>query len=103
MKKVFTHENHIIVGNAKNILDDAGVAVILRNEFASGAMGETSPLQTWPEIWVLEDTQYDEAVAILQDALSDKDAPAWVCGHCREQNGAAFELCWSCQTPRVEA
>lgn len=103
MRKVFTHESPIIVGNAKNILEGAGFAVILRNEFASGASGETSPLQTWPEIWVLEDTQYDEAVDFLQKALSDKDAPGWICGHCREQNGAAFELCWSCQTARGES
>ncbi|MFT4614739.1 MAG: hypothetical protein ACI9NT_001890 [Bacteroidia bacterium] len=100
MRKVFTHENRIIVGNARNILEDAGMDVILRNEFASGGMGETSPLETWPEVWVLEDERYEEAVEILQSALSDKAEPGWTCGGCGEQNGAAFEFCWSCQIPR---
>ncbi len=98
MKKVFTHQNPLIVGNARNLLEERGIAAELRNEFASSAMGETAPLETWPELWV-GDADYERARELLDTALVERGSADWTCGRCGEANGAAFELCWQCGAP----
>ncbi|RVU84675.1 DUF2007 domain-containing protein [Leucothrix sargassi] len=98
MKLVYTHENKLLVENAKNMLDLAGIESHLKNEFASGAAGDLVPTESWPEVWVLDESDYDKAVAVLQ-VLTDKlTAEDWVCPNCQEANAATFEICWNCQT-----
>ena len=102
MKLVYTHENRFLVANAHNILEQAGIRVVWKNEFASSAIGEISPFDTWPELWVLNDTDYDQAIQVIANALSTPNSPEWECGHCHENNDAAFDLCWNCQTEKME-
>ena len=73
---------------------------MLKNEYAQGAMGELSVFDAWPELWVVEDRDYDAAVAIIDSALSESDASGWTCPRCRESNGPAFESCWKCGAAR---
>lgn len=101
MKLIYTHENRFLVGNAHNILEQAGIRVVWKNEFASSVMGETSAFDTWPELWVIDDADYDRAVAIITHALSAPNAPEWTCTSCNETNDAAFETCWNCQTELI--
>jgi len=61
MKMVYTDENFFLVNNAKNIIEAVGIAKFLKNEFAQGAVGEVSAFDCWPEIWVLEDSDYGKA------------------------------------------
>lgn len=96
MKKVYTNENRFLVGNARNILEAEGIEVTLRNEHASSAMGELSPIDTWMELWVVDEGDYDRACNILDTALSETTAPEWACDSCGEMNDASFELCWQC-------
>ena len=96
MKKVYTSENRFLVSNARNILEAQDISVTLRNEHASSAMGELSPLDTWMELWVVRERDYDRACAILEEALSESSAPPWSCSDCGESNDPSFELCWQC-------
>jgi hypothetical protein len=97
MKLVYTHENRFFVFNAKNIVENAGIDVVLKNEYAAGGIGDLAPIEAWPELWVLSEADYDTAVNIIEKAFK-KDARAdWVCPNCGEKNDAAFELCWQCQ------
>lgn len=102
MKLIYTHENRFMVANACNILEQAGIRVVWKNEFASSAIGEISPFDTWPELWVIDEADYDQAVQIIANALSAPNAPEWVCTSCNENNDSAFETCWNCQTEKVE-
>lgn len=102
MKLIYTHENRFLVANAQNILEQAGIRVVWKNEFASSAIGEISPFDTWPELWVIEDADYDHAIQVIANALSSPNAPEWTCASCKENNDAAFETCWNCQTDKVE-
>ncbi|MCP4389343.1 MAG: DUF2007 domain-containing protein, partial [Gammaproteobacteria bacterium] len=52
MKRVFSHENRMILFNMKNLLQAAGIETIVVNEFAAGGVGELSTLDTWPELWL---------------------------------------------------
>lgn len=102
MKKVYTSENRFLVSNARNILEAAGIEVTLRNEYAGSAMGELSPIDTWMELWVVRERDYERACVILDEALSDSTAPPWTCASCGEVNDAAFELCWQCAAEAPE-
>lgn len=100
MKLIYTSENRFLVGNAKNIVENSGIEVILKNQYISGGVGELSPLDTWPELWVVHDSDYEKASRLLKDALNPRDTEEWRCGHCDEINAGSFEYCWKCQTER---
>jgi hypothetical protein len=100
VKLVYRNENRLLVGNARNIVQRAGIEVVLKNEYAGGGVGELAPLDTWPELWVVEDSNYDRAQRLLAEALASPQAGPWRCRVCNELNDAAFELCWKCETER---
>lgn len=102
MKKVFTHENRMIVYNLRNLLEDAGIATRVRNEFAGGGVGELAPFETWPELWVEDEARLAEAEAIVEGVLHAGDGADWTCPDCREPNPAAFDVCWKCGRPAGE-
>ncbi len=72
MIKVFTHENRLILFNVKNLLEAEGIETVVRNEFSSSAVGDLSPFETWPELWLLHDEDLPRARAILS-RLNDED------------------------------
>ena len=100
MRMVYTNENRFIVGNAKNILEINGLDVVLRNEHASSAIGEVSAFDSWVELWVLNDADYDRACKIIETSLSKEGAQEWFCALCNEENDASFEVCWNCQAEK---
>jgi len=99
MKKLYTHENRLIIYNLKNLLQKAGIESQVTNEYASGAVGDLAAFETWPELWVPDSQQFDQAVSILNQILSLRTGPEWFCRGCQEKNDASFELCWNCGRP----
>ena len=97
MKLIYTSENRILVSNARNILANAGIAVVLKNEYAGGAMGELAIFETWPELWLSDDKHYDKALELLDGLLRSTPGSDWVCSSCKETNAASFDYCWHCQ------
>ncbi|RYF98560.1 MAG: DUF2007 domain-containing protein [Chitinophagaceae bacterium] len=97
MKLIYTHENRLLVSNIQNILDNAGIAVTLKNEYAAGASGDLSFLNTWLEVWVINDEDYEKALIITNKAFNSNHTTEWVCTDCKETNDASFDLCWNCQ------
>jgi len=98
MKMVYTNKNRLIVGNVKNILEAHEIDVFLKNEFSQGGNGELSPFDTWPELWVLNDSDYDSATSVIENSLSKDTDPEWKCSTCGEINNASFGSCWKCQS-----
>lgn len=96
MKKIFTHENRMILFNIKNVLQAEGIQTRVVNEFAAGGAGDLPTFDTWPELWLEDDSRYSAAQAILREILDDRERRAWYCRGCRELNGAAFGICWNC-------
>lgn len=99
MKLVYTHENKIIVDSIRSLLSAKGIESVLRNEFSGGGAGELAPLETWPELWVEENT-FDNAKEIVTNLISAPAGPVWPCKNCGEENESSFEICWKCQTER---
>jgi len=96
MKKLYTHENRMIIFNLKNVLEDAGIDVVIMNEFASSGAGDLATFDTWPEIWVENESQLVKAQHILDDIVFNPKDDYWYCRGCQEKNDAAFQLCWNC-------
>ena len=97
MKKIYTHDNTFIVHNVKNLVEAQGIEVFLKNEFAQGAVGEVSVFDAWPELWVINDSDYDRALAVVNATQQANMAADWVCDNCGEVNAASFDICWQCQ------
>lgn len=100
MIKVFTHENRMIVFNIKNLLHEAGIETVVMNEFAGGGVGDLAAFDTWPELWLEDETRLDDAQSILHAILEGDDNHDWYCRGCQEKNTAAFEVCWNCGRAR---
>ena len=96
MKKLYTHENRMIIFNLKNVLDEAGINALVMNEFSSGGAGELATFDTWPELWIENEQQFDQAEKILRDIVFEPKESDWFCRGCQEKNGAAFQICWNC-------
>jgi len=96
MRKVFTHENRMIVFNMKNLLQAEGIETVVINEFAAGGVGDLSTFDTWPELWLEDESRFAEAETILRDVQDNNGGRPWFCRGCQEQNDAAFQICWKC-------
>ena len=96
MKKVYTHENRMIVFNMKNVLQGEGIETVVVNEFAAGGAGDLPTFDTWPELWIEDDDKLEQAQAIVERILTGPKQDAWFCHSCQEQNDASFRICWNC-------
>jgi hypothetical protein len=47
------------------------------------------------------DSEYDRACDVINNALSKEGDAEWVCSACHEKNDASFELCWNCQSDAI--
>lgn len=99
MKLLYTNPNRLIVENIKNVIENAGIKVKLQNEFAGGGIGELAPIDAWPELWLVNESDFDRANKLL-DQINNETKNEWTCKHCGEDNGGNFEVCWKCQLPR---
>ncbi len=100
MKLIYTHENPLMVAHAKNLLEQQGLQVILKNEYARGGIGDIAALDTWQEVWVANDRDYATAVEIIKSAAQVPPVSHWHCDNCGEENAGSFETCWNCQNER---
>ncbi|WP_158970019.1 DUF2007 domain-containing protein [Paraglaciecola sp. L3A3] len=98
MRQIYTNENRLLAINSKNVLENAGIEVEIRNGHTSGSA--IPGHQVWLELWV-DDKDYTNASELLQsfDTTQDKK---WICSKCSEQNAESFEVCWSCQNENIE-
>lgn len=101
MKKVYTHENQFIVNNMKNIIEAENISTFLKNEFTQGAIGEIPAFETWPELWVKEEEDFDRAILIVEQTKHSSIGSEWMCNHCAEKNDPSFEVCWQCQRENI--
>jgi len=102
MKVVYSSENSFLVNNVKNLMEAQNIKVFVKNEFAQGAVGELAVLDAWPELWVVNDADFDLAMEIVESCQQHDDHTDWSCKQCAEKNAASFEICWKCQTEKTQ-
>ena len=101
MREVFVNQDHARVGLFKSILEEAGIAVFVRNEMANNITEMPSPL-FFPTLCVVRDEDYDQAMQILGKIYHEppSEAADWRCPDCREEVPGTFDSCWQCGAPR---
>jgi hypothetical protein len=104
MVKVFVADHpteaHLIAG----LLQSRGIASHVQGEtlFATRG-GVPAGTSTLPSVWVDDDAQAEEALAIITSQPTDTAAVLerpWRCGGCGELVEPQFTECWKCQAPR---
>jgi len=103
VRKVFVAQHpaeaHLIAG----LLDSHGIAAVVRGEALFGARGEAPvTADTLPSVWVLDDAQVQDALALLEPASPSLASAEglWQCLHCREGIEPQFTACWRCGADR---
>ena len=104
MQRLYTCDSLPEARQLSELLRGAFIECLIKNEFLSGALGDLPPNECWPEVWVVEDHQFDKARALL-DAYraSEQDAASgvpWRC-QCGEVHDSQFSACWKCGHERA--
>lgn len=102
MRRIYRAQHLIEATHLQNLLQAAGIRTFLRNEYAIQGAGEIPFDQTWPELWIENDSQEAAALAILADLRHAPHRPAWTCAGCGERLDGQFSHCWSCGAERAE-
>lgn len=103
MKRVYRSETLPDVGHWRNVLELRGIACELRHTHLASIVGELPWLESWPELWVLDDRDAELAARIIRegrDHAVNGGAP-WSCGGCGERLEAQFTTCWRCGSDRT--
>ncbi len=104
MRKVFEYPTFLEVGHLASLLESHGIPSVVKNQDVSSLMGEVPFLSAFPELWVVDEGDYDRAVALVQEyrsELSDDSNPEdWLCPACGESVPGSFGSCWNCDSTR---
>ena len=100
MKRVYTAANLAEAHLVRDLLQQAGVAVHVFNEYAMAAMGDVPMGSAYPQVWISQLHQETHARSViaeyekrpLQTAVKN-------CFACGESSPGEFELCWNCGEP----
>jgi hypothetical protein len=98
MKKLTSAESFITINHYKNLLEAEGIPTEVRNQHLGSVMGEIPFFETWPQLWVLNDLDYDLAKQLIEEVDAESPTDAWTCGKCGEENEGQFSVCWNCGT-----
>ena len=87
------------LGYLRSILEEAGIACMIKNERLSGALGEIPFLECWPELWVVDKHALSQAERLVAAAQAEAEpGEPWQCSHCGETVDGQFAACWQCGT-----
>jgi len=82
----------------RDLLIQAGVAAYLLNEHAQGALGSLPFVEAYPELWLADAEQRNEAEAVLA-RYEGAVRTVCTCPACSEVNPGNFDICWNCGYP----
>ena len=103
MEKVYSSENLIMAGHIKGLLESSGITCIIKNQNLASGIGELPLVECWPEVWVINNEDYNEAMQIVNAAITDNQPTGtwWTCV-CGETIEGQFSTCWLCGTDRPD-
>lgn len=97
MKRVLSGSSLPDTAHFKNLLEQSGIACIIRNRDLGGGIGDLPVFDASPELWVLDDADEPRAAALLRDTVRPAAGGApWRCAACGEENEPQFAACWRC-------
>ena len=107
MKQVYVATDPVDAELVKGLLAAAGIDSTIQGGAVFALRGEIPmTTDTLPTVWVLDDTRFDQARALVAEdqrrrAESASGGVPWNCPGCGETLEAQFTHCWQCGAERV--
>ena len=103
MRLLYSSLKLIEVHHLKNLLEAEGIRCRIRNELLSRLAGEIPFTECAPELWLLDERDFERARRVLADfARPVAAAPTWNCSACGEMLEGQFSACWNCGALRPQ-
>jgi len=96
MKKLFVAANVMEAKLVAQVLEENGISATIFNESLQGGVGEIPFVESWPEVRVRFDSDWERAKDLLESFLNPSRVRDWECDSCSETNPGNFESCWCC-------
>jgi hypothetical protein len=96
MKKLTSAETIVTITHYQNLLAAEGIRTEIRNQHLGGIMGEMPVFETWPQLWIVNDLDFDRATQLIESGDSEPYAASWACSKCGEENEGQYAACWNC-------
>lgn len=96
MKKLTSAETIVTITHYQNLLAAEGIRTEIRNQHLGGIMGEMPVFETWPQLWIVNDLDFDRATQLIESTDSGPVGAAWACSQCGEENEGQYGACWNC-------
>lgn len=81
----------------RDVLDQSGIEVMVFNEHAQSGAGQLPPGEACPELWVVQESDFERARAIVGEFESaPRVTGSRRCAACAEDSPSNFQVCWSC-------
>ncbi len=99
MKKLYSNDNVAMVWHVKNMLEQQGIDVLVKNDKLYSIAGEVPVTECMPEVWVQNALHYRYAEQLIaeMESAEQEEFPSWQCSSCGEQVEGSFGVCWNCQ------
>ena len=96
MKKLTSAETIVTITHYQNLLAAEGIKTEIRNQHLGGIMGEMPVFETWPQLWIVNDLDFDRATQLIESADVEPHGAPWTCSQCGEENEGQYAACWNC-------
>jgi hypothetical protein len=102
MQKLYVSQSLIDVESRKELLDQAEIPCTIKNQRSAMLGGEVPFVEVFPELWVLQDEDYERAQTLLNDweEAQPLESTSWTCVSCGEVHQKEFTTCWKCNEER---
>ena len=99
MKKIYSNNNIVLVWHVKNMLEQQGIEVEIRNDRLYSVAGELPVTECMGEVWVVNALNYQTAERLIgeMELQSLPEFDSWVCHACGEEVDGFLAVCWNCQ------
>jgi len=67
MKRIAADPNFASIGLMQSMLEQNGIRTVMRNQELSQLAGALPQGQVWPELWILNDDEYETARRLLNE------------------------------------
>ncbi len=102
MKKLYVSQSLIDVESRKELLDQAEIPCTIKNQRSNMLGGEVPFVELFPELWVLQDKDWDGAKKLLDEweTAKPRETTGWTCRSCGEIHQKEYTTCWKCNQDR---
>ncbi len=103
MKKLYISQSLVDVESRKELLDQAEIPCLIKNQRSAMLGGEIPFVEVFPELWVLQDEDFERAETLLKDweKAQPLETTSWTCASCGEIHQKEFTTCWKCNQERT--